>query len=584
MPSRSTRSLLVLLLLAVAPLAWAAEPRLESLPALRRPVGLVPSADGQRLFVANRAGTVSVVDPQEGTVRSESPIGKRISSLCALPGGEHLLATDEEAGRLLLLATRKDGVERTAHLAVAGTPVNVRASRDGSLAAVASLWARRVSLVEIAREPALAFGQVRTVDLPFAPREQLFLPDGSLLVADSHGGRLAVIDVGTAKIKVLRKLPGNNIRGLALSPDGKKLLVSHQILTNLAETTHNDIHWGILMTNLLRWLELARLFGPEEELLKNSHVHLLGEPGNAASDPAGVAVNAESDVAVALSGVGQIALGNEVEYGLRRMKVARRPTQVVFSPDGRQVYVANTFADSITVVDAKAERVVREIPLGPQAELELADKGELLFYDGKMSLEGWMSCHSCHTDGHTNGLSNDNLSDGSFGAPKRVLTLLGTANTSPWAWKGDVHNLEGQILQSIRTTMLGPEPGPGQVEALATFLRTLTPPPARDELLGLVDKPAVARGEKVFRKQSCDGCHAGSDFTSGDVFDVGLKDKVGNRTFNPPSLIGVSQAGPYFHDSRAGTLEEVFTKHKHQLPRGLPKEELADLLEFLRSL
>jgi YVTN family beta-propeller protein len=575
-------------LAAMAALLWgassAAEPRRESLPALRRPVAIVPSADGQRLYVANRVGTVSVVDPRAAAVRSESPVGKRLSSLAPLAGGERLLATDEEAGRLLLLLPREDGVERAAALPVAATPVNVRASRDGSLAAVASLWARRVSLVEIAREPTPAFGQVRTVDVPFAPREQLFLPDGSLLVADSHGGQLAVIDVATAKIKVLRKLPGNNIRGLALSPDGKKLLVSHQILTNLAETTHNDIHWGILMTNLLRWIELARLFGPEEELLKGSHVHLLGDPGNAASDPAGVAVNANSEVAVALSGVGQVAIGSEVEYGLRRTKVARRPTQVAFSPDGRHVYVANTFADSISVVEAKREPQVREISLGPQADLGLADKGEMLFYDGKMSLEGWMSCHSCHTDGHTNGLMNDNLSDGSFGAPKRVLSLLGTANTSPWAWKGDVHDLEGQILQSIRTTMLGPEPGPGQVEALAQFIRTLTPPPARAELLGLVDKAAVARGAKVFRAQSCDGCHAGPNFTTGDAFDVGLKDKVGNQAFNPPSLVGVSQAGPYFHDSRAATLEEVFTKHKHQLPRELPKQDLTDLLEFLRSL
>ena len=48
-----------------------------------------------------------------------------------------------------------------------------------------------------------------------------------------------------------------------------------------------------------------------------------------------------------------------------------------------------------------------------------------------------MSCHSCHTDGHTNGQLNDNLSDfKTFGAPKRVLSLLGKRDTMPLAWNG----------------------------------------------------------------------------------------------------------------------------------------------------
>jgi len=587
MPTRPVPPVLILLALlgSLPASALGADIHLTTRPALRRPLAIVPSADGRRLFVANRVGTLSVVDPLAGRVESETLIGKRISSLTALDGdASRLLATDEEAGKLLMLDPGIDSVRRCAELSVADTPVQVRTSRDGSLAAVTSLWARRLTLVSITRDPVPAFGVVRTVDLPFAPRELLFLPDGALLVADSHGGQLAIVDVAQAKIKLLRKLPGSNIRGLALSPDGKKLLVSHQILTNLAETTHNDIHWGILMTNLLRWLELARLYGPEDELLKNSHVHLLGDPGNAASDPAGVAINSSSDVAVALAGVGQLALGNEVEYGLRRMKVARRPTAVTFSADGRLVYVANTFADSISVVDIKQESLLREIALGPQAEPSVAERGEMLFYDGKLSLEGWMSCHSCHTDGHTNGHLNDNLSDGSFGAPKRVLSLLGTGDTSPWAWKGDIHDLEGQVLQSIRTTMLGPEPAPGQVEALTAFIRTLEPPRPQAELVGTLDKAAVERGRKIFRRQACDECHAGPAFTIGESFDVGLADVLGNSRFNPPSLLGVSQAGPYFHDGRAATLDEVFIKHRHQLPDPLPKQELGDLLDYLRSL
>jgi cytochrome c peroxidase len=73
-------------------------------------------------------------------------------------------------------------------------------------------------------------------------------------------------------------------------------------------------------------------------------------------------------------------------------------------------------------------------------------------------------------------------------------------------------------------------------------------------------------------------------YTSHKSYDVGLTDEVGNREFNPPSLRGVSQGGPYFHDGRAATLADIFTRYRHQLNAQLPEHELADLLQFLRSL
>src|SRR2546429_167098 len=98
-------------------------------------------------------------------------------------------------------------------------------------------------------------------------------------------------------------------------------------------------------------------------------------------------------------------------------------------------------AVAIWITSARPRRA-RRIPLGPQPELSLAERGELLFYDARLSHDGWFSCHSCHTDGHSNGLLNDNLGDGSFGAPKRVLSLLGVRDTGPWAWNGTMPDLE----------------------------------------------------------------------------------------------------------------------------------------------
>jgi cytochrome c peroxidase len=404
-----------------------------------------------------------------------------------------------------------------------------------------------------------------------------------LIVADSFGGQLAIIDVERFTLDGVRQLPAHNIRGLAVSPDGKKLILAHQILNDLAETTHNDVHWGVLLSNVVRWVILDRVLARQDGLLKDSQVQVTGDFQVAGADPAALALTVDGQVVTASAGVDQIAFGREGDYNLARINVGKHPTALAAGSDPRVVYVANTFGDSVSVVDLESLETRREIPLGPQRPLTLAEQGETLFYNGRLSLDGWMSCHSCHTDGHSNGLLNDNLGDGSFGAAKRVLSLLGTADTGAWAWNGNMTSLEEQVRKSVRTTMQGQGPRAKEVEALTAYLKTLQPPPAVGKLRH-ADAAAVDRGGKVFREQECAACHAPPTYSTKESYEVGLSDKLGNRKFNPPSLRGVSQRGPYFHDNTAATLEDVFAKHRHQLTRELTAEELRDLVAFLQSL
>ena len=84
-----------------------------------------------------------------------------------------------------------------------------------------------------------------------------------------------------------------------------------------------------------------------------------------------------------------------------------------------------------------------------------------------------MSCHSCHSDGHTNGGVADTLGDGDYGAPKRVPTLLGVSESGPWAWNGSMRVLSDQIRKSLHTTLRASDVTDKQVEALESFLRKL---------------------------------------------------------------------------------------------------------------
>jgi YVTN family beta-propeller protein len=556
-------------------------------PRLRRPIALQLSADESVLYTANRAsGTLSAIDLAHRRVIAELAVGRLLADLKKLPYASGLLVLDEGAHELVLVAGEKGDVQIQQRLSVAPYPVSIAVSRDGRWCVVASLWSHRLSLVHLAKgdgQPARIAAQL---DLPFAPRCQLLVNDDRrLIVADAFGGQFAIVDPERLSLLHVRSMPAHNIRGLCLSSDGKHLIIAQQLLNSLAHTVRNDVHWGLVVSNDLRVLQLDNMLAADANLFENARMQPLGRAGDATGDPAGLLVTSRGEKVVSLGGVGEIAFGDPHDLSLQRLEVGRRPTGMTVDRGGRQLYVANTWDDSVSVVDLVGGRVYAEISLGARREPTLVEQGEELFYDASFSHDSWMSCHSCHTDGHTNGLLSDNLSDGSFGAPKRVLSLLGRHNTAPFAWTGSSPTLAHQVRKSIENTMQSDEPPCEEhVMAIAAFVDSLPPPPSRDRSRNAFDERAIGRGSQLFAELGCDGCHAPPTYTSADCYDVGLEDKQGNRRFNPPSLLGVSQRAPLFHDNRAPSLRSVFDRWRHQLPGRLSDQQLQDLVAFLRSL
>lgn len=564
--------------------------------AFRRPVAIV--SDGRTLLVANqRSGTISVIDISRQKQIAESKVATSISDLAALPNGS-LLACDESAGQLLLLKRSAQEIAVASSIHVGYSPVSICPAADGSWCSVSLLWAHQVAIVQIdPRSHALSLR--RTIDLPFAPRKQCLLPDGmSLVVADSFGRNLALIDVPSASVHSLRSVEGHNIRGMALSADGSQLMLSHPILAQRLPTTHDNIFWGSIVGNAIRAIDLrnvlmlpppAEMRDPTNPVVPIGHwsLYALGEQGNAAGDPNALAVARDGRVMVALAGVDEVAIGSLRNGLFQRVPVGRRPTALALDPGNRTLYVANTLDDSISVIDVSSSSPHRigTISLGPQPPLTDADRGERLFYDSRLTRDGWFSCNTCHTDGHTSGLLNDNFSDGSYGTPKRIPPLGGCADTAPYAWNGSNATLEDQIRHSITLTMDGkPERASDRnVSDIAAYLRTLQPAPSLSLARGRIDENAVARGAIAFQQWDCDHCHEAPTYTTPRTYDVRHPDELGQRKWNPPSLRGVSQLPALFHDNSAASLRDVlyYSKHPHGQDLG---GQVDDLVAFLESL
>lgn len=96
-------------------------------------------------------------------------------------------------------------------------------------------------------------------------------------------------------------------------------------------------------------------------------------------------------------------------------------------------------------------------------------------------------------------------------------------------------------------------------------------------------------GVEIPQEMRCDFCHSGTRFTNLLPTDVGTRselDKTG--LLDTPSLNHLPETGPYLHDGRAKTLEELWTVYSpddtHGRALDLSKEELNALVEYLKCL
>ena len=565
----------------------------------RKPVDLLLNGSNEHLLVAcSGTGELEVYHTRSNKKVASLKLDDSMDSLASL-GENWVAACSTKSHRTHILRWTDEVLQPVAVIPNSHSPVNLHWEPQTRSLFVACLWSRRVESINLGDElkrwtegsespSAIATIEPDQVwDVPIAPREIIGLQEGrGLVVADSFGRELLVLDPSDGHAIVVHDFFGTSIRGL--SQYGNDLVTLHSMLNEFSRTDQNEIHWGVLMANDVRLIDIDLLMQERaERIYVGGRLNPVGVPGNGSAEPTCLAVHSKTGkVAVAVGGTDMLAIGRTDGYTYQYVPVGRYPAAVCWSSDGELLYVANQFDDSISVVDAASAKVSSVISQGTIRELTESELGEQLFHSATLSHDRWLTCASCHVDGHTNGQLSDNFGDRSYGAPKRVPSLLGVKGTEPYTWLGHEQQLKGQIVSSVRKTMHSYRKlDDDEVDQIAAFVESLPPVVSLSEARRVNAGQAVIRGQQFFQSLGCADCHAGSKYTSNDVYDVGLTDENRQKLFNPPSLRGVSQRGPeLLHDGRANGLRGVLVDKKHRLEENLLEEQLLDLIAFLNTL
>jgi YVTN family beta-propeller protein len=503
------------------------------------PTSAVPDGAGAFLYTANRIGNdVSVIDLQTGAEVKRLLAGRGASYLAMSPDGGRIYSTHiyPNLGKFRTIPRSEITVIDTARQIVvdrypleSGAGIfHVAVSRDGRLGVAVGLRPKNL--------------------VPLAHVEHGWVTGNTVTVFGADVG-----DPVQFSIDELERYYTPPF-GVAIAPDKSAIYVS---------TTGSD---SITVIDTARLLRFARSLSPAERR-------------TVAND-----------------------LSASANYVAARIAVGTAPKGLALSADGNRLYVANRNDDTISVVDTAARRVLRTIALPGPATLTPERRGERLFFTARFAFQGHFGCANCHLEATFDGVSWDLEPDG-FGkdiVDNRLLEDI--KDTAPYKWNGANPDLETECGPRTEKYFYRSQSySRDELEDLVAYIKALPLRPNRYRLPNGELTPAQERGKAIFERtrgkngkpipeiNQCPVCHSGPHYTNQHLANVG-SGKWTDRSpvFDVPQLSNIALTAPYLHDGSAKSLEEIWTvfnpNDTHGLTNDLQKDELNDLIEYLKTL
>jgi YVTN family beta-propeller protein len=576
------------------------------------------SPDGHRLYVVcEKSDELRVVDTQSGKVVKRIAVGHVPRGVSLTADGKQIYVANSWTDTISVIDAEKLETVRT--LATGFEPISVVADRRGETLYVANRLSDAISVIDLRsgqETKRLAGGRGASYLALSSDGTRLFCthiyPNIGAYRTPPES-EITVID--TTSRRAIDREPLHNVAGVfhvALSSDGKLGVVAHLRPKNLVPMAHVEHGW--VFANSLAF------FGEDVGGIVQVP---LDELERYFALPFGVAIAPDkSKVFVSAAGSDNISVINvaallkfvrgahsfandlsaSANYVTARIPVGRNPRGIVLSPDGKRLYVATRMDDNIVVIDTNAAKVVASISLGGPKAITPLRRGEQNFYNAGFAFQEQFGCANCHLDATFDGLQWDLEPDG-FGVDivdnRSIEDLM---STQPFKWNGGNPDVPTECgPRTAKYIYRSQSFNHRELTDLVTFVLSLPVRPNRYRSPDGELTPAQERGKAVFERtkykdgrtipenQRCATCHSGPKYTNNQSADVGTG-KATDRSplVDTPHLPDIAYSAPYLHDGSAQSLEEIWTvfnpKDTHGITNDLTKDELNDLIEYLRTL
>ncbi|VAW17406.1 hypothetical protein MNBD_BACTEROID01-791 [hydrothermal vent metagenome] len=589
------------------------------------PFNMAVSPDGGKLYVIAQDGdALLVVDTQTNKVTGKIAVGERPHSVAITSDGNTAFVSNQWADNVYEIDLPLSKVVDT--LKTGSGPAELAFSPDKKFLYVVDSYSSEVSIINLQTKT-----EVKRLMAGNNPVAAVFSPDGSQVYVTSRRTlpmpfgtppvtELTVIDVASQMVAE-RKMFDNAylMENVAFTPSGDMAIATLIRPKNLIPSIQVEKGW--MMTHGIGIIEP----GNEGRVIQL----LTDEPNAYYPDPFDIVITPDGQKAfISHSGADVITvidlnairmllagstqkklnyysnhLGISSRYVLKRIPTGANPKGLVLSPDGENLYVAERLEDRITVIGTENLETIKTISLNGPSRITVARKGRRLFNNAGHTFQDQYACYTCHPDSHEDGLVY-NMAGADMGrnlANTRSLRDIG--DTPPYKWNGKNSSIYKQDGMRFSTVLTRTEAFDyDELDALVAYIVTgiKNPPNLRYNPSGHLTE-AQKRGKKIFYRthtnygeeipeyNQCATCHPPPYFTNMQMTDVGtLSETDDPMLLDVPHLNNIYESPPYLHDGRAATLEELWTKFnnedKHGVANDMKKDELNDLVEYLKSL
>ncbi|CCN73079.1 NPCBM/NEW2 domain-containing protein [Vibrio nigripulchritudo] len=565
------------------------------------------SQSGNQVYVVNEDNdTVTAISANSPFSKVwEAPVGDRPRTLDIAPNG-HIWVTNQSDDSITVLTAQGSKV-RDIDLPRASQPYGVAFAPDGSAAFVTLLASGKLlklnpSTGAVQDEVVVghsARGIAINSDSDTAYITRFISPQSHAEVVEVNLNGMSVGQViqlakDTSTIDGPDRSRGipNYLNAITISPDGGKAWIP----SNKANVDRGEFNEGS-EDKALTFETTIRAIVSQIDLNTNQELTSAQLDIDNRAQPKAIQFSDLGDYAyIVIEGQNSVEIRDA--YNLSRVNEladsGKAPVGLVKSGD--HLFVHGFLSRSVVVYDVSnfeshlgdITRVAETTTVSNESLHPRVLAGKQIFHnaaDARMTQDGYLSCASCHTGGDSDARVWD-FTDRGEGLRNTIplvgRTGLGHGRVHWTANFDEIHDFEndirsafggrGFIDDSLFSDVEDPlgQPKMGLSEDLdnlsfyVTSLNQFPKSPYRPARGGMT-KEALA-GRELFKDKGCASCHSGgylTDFQRHDVGTIqassgqGISKPLAGVGFETPTLIGLWDSAPYYHNGQAATLDEA---------------------------